>query len=174
MSIKNKISKRVLTLIVFCSLTVVAVIAVVIIPMAYKNKSLTEQITPLKNKIEYQSQLLPIYIELQKALTEYNSMKNMKLLIQEADQVAEINDDIQQFAENSKVTYTLSSPSLKTSDDFKLLVVTINVSGTFHGCGDFINQTAHLPYVSGIEAININRKNGISNCTVKFQIAVKS
>ena len=174
MSIKNKISRRVITLFVFCALTVAAVITFVIIPMAYTNKTLTEKITPLKNKVEYQSQLLPVYLELQKALTECNDIKNMKLLIQEGDQVSEINDDIQAFADSSKVTYTLSSPSLKKRDEFKLLVVTINVSGTFKGCGDFINQTARLPYVSGIEAIDINRKNGLSSCTVKFQIAVKS
>lgn len=174
MSINNKVNKQVMTLIVFCSLTVITIITVVVIPMIYKNKTLTEQITPLENKIKYQSLLLPVYLELRKALTEYNNIENTKLLIQEANQVSEINKDIQEFADNSNVTYTLSSPSLKNSDEFKLLVVTVNVSGTFQNCGKFINKTAQRPYVSGVEAIDISRKNGISNCTIKFQIAVKS
>jgi hypothetical protein len=156
-----------------CLLSITAFFFVGIFPNLSALKNIDEDIAGLKQKVETQTLLYPVYRKLleqitQKTPTIFAVPEKRKI---SHDQLSQINDLFRQLASANKVTFNNAIPDASNYlEDMGYFTMNVVFSGDYFNLRELLLGICQLPFLESIDIMRIETINQEKRISFKLRI----
>ena len=170
---KIKIHPSNLIYFAICMFAIIAFFFIGILPNLSGLKSIDEDISGLKQKVETQALLYPVYLKLlqqitQKTPTIFSAPEKRKISY---NQISQINDLFRQLATESKVTFNSAIPDASSYlEGMGYLTMNVVFSGDFFNLRELLIGICQLPFLESIDRMRIETINQEQRFSFKIKI----
>jgi hypothetical protein len=152
------------------------ILLVGIFPLYHYNSNLLDENKKLKNQIEEQKELGPIYLSLLKAMNnkDLHVLPNPEKIKISRGEAGKFQDDIRMIADKAGLTMVSLKPELNTSaGSSAFLLHNVVLKGDFANLRKMLIGLGAVPYLDRIEEINIQQYPDSMEFRMKIWIALK-
>lgn len=135
-----------------------------ILPVRKESAALDLQIETLRNRIEEQSLLMPLYENLVKKTQTQppEAIDRIEKASLERGGTERVVEQLNQMAENNRLTLVTFSPSIETIlGQSKYLSVDMVLQGEFINMRPFLLELCRLPYLAQVKSIQIESEKDV-------------
>jgi len=155
---------------------IILIFLVGILPLYHHNSDLVDGNKKLKNQIEEQKELGPIYLSLLKVTNnkDLRVLPSPKKTTIPREEAGKFQDDIRMIAGKSGLTMVSLKPDLNTSSGSSAsLLHNVVLKGEFANLRKMLIGLGAVPYLDRIEEINIQQYPDSMEFRMKIWIALK-
>jgi len=170
---KAKIHPNNLFYIAICLLGIIAFFFVGIYPNMSAIKGMDEDISRLKQKVETQTLLYPVYLKLLQQITkrvptDFSAPEKRKI---SHNQLSQINGLFRQLAEESNVTFSSAIPDASNYlEDMKFFTMNVVFNGDFFNLRELLIGICQMPFLESIDVMRIETINQEKRINFKIRI----
>ncbi len=170
-----KEANKIIVLSLIFLLSLLIFIFLIIVPNQYRIKKIDLKTTEIKNIIEKQKILSPLYNHLKnkKNPSEFNGIKITKKGKLSKKDISNISQIISKIVKESRLSLEWCIPDIKTLNNSSgLLKIDMLVSGKFSRFRDFLISLCETSFLEKIESIEINSSTGYKKYSITYWIAL--
>jgi hypothetical protein len=170
---KTKVHSSNLIYLALCLLAVIAFFFVGIFPNLSALKNMDEEIIVLKQKVDTQALLYPVY---RKLLEQITQNPPTKLSVPEKkkishSQLSQINDIFGRLAAASRVTFDNAVPDASNYlEDVGYFTMNVDFSGDYFNLRELLLGICQLPFLESVDTMRIETINREKHASLKIKI----